>query len=54
MVKFKKILMHLEKAIAAFALMLGMASTSQACVWWFHQPRVPKQMKKIRKDKNKY
>lgn len=54
MVKFKKFLVNLEKAVPAFALMLGMVSTTQACVWWFHQPRVPKQMGKIRKEKNQY
>ena len=46
MVKMKKFLMHFGKMIPAFALMLGTVSASQACVWWFHQPRVPEQMKK--------
>lgn len=45
MTKVKKVLMHMGKSIPAFALMLGVVSNSQACVWWFHQPKVPEQMK---------
>ena len=45
MVKFKKMVSHVSKAIPAFALMLGTLSVSQACVLWFHQPKVPEEMK---------
>lgn len=45
MTKFKSLIMRFGKIIPAFALVLGAASNSQACVWWFHQPKVPEQMK---------
>ncbi len=34
--------------IPAIALILGIASVSGACTHWFHQPRVPEQMKKFK------
>ena len=46
MVRFKNLLTKMEKLVPAFALMLATASVSQACVLWFHQPRVPGKMKK--------
>lgn len=27
-------------AIPAIALMIGMSTASQACVWWFHHPYI--------------
>lgn len=38
----KKIL----KVIPNIALVLGTATLSQACVLWFHQPKVPDNMRK--------
>ncbi len=43
--KFKSFVMKMGRIVPAFALMLGMASVSQACVLWFHQPEVPEQLK---------
>lgn len=34
--------------LPAIALVLGIASVSGACSHWFHQPRVPEQMKKFK------
>lgn len=46
MVRFKNLLTKMSKVVPAFALMLASTTVSQACVWWFHQPKVPEKMKK--------
>lgn len=35
--------------LASVALVLGTASQQIACVFWFHQPEVPKGMEKFKK-----
>ncbi len=43
-----------EKAknfIPAVALKLGEHSATQACIWWFNQPKMPTGLKKEEKNK---
>ncbi len=45
MIKYKKIAAHVCRAIPEFAFIRGTLSVSQACVLWFHQLKVPEEMK---------
>lgn len=44
--KKNSLLNGILKVIPAIALVVGTATVSQACVVWFHQPKVPEAMKK--------
>jgi len=33
-------------AISKTAILLGELSASSTCTWWFHQPKMPEEMKK--------
>ena len=46
MKRMSKMKTSFGKIIPALALLVGMSTASQACVWWFHQPQMPEQMKK--------
>lgn len=46
MSKLKKIAYKFGKVIPAFALVVGLSTVSQACVWWFYQPEIPEKLKK--------
>ena len=46
MKRLNKMKISLGKIIPTVALLVGMSTVSQACAWWFHQPKVPEQMKK--------
>ena len=46
MKRMSKMKTSLREIIPAVALLVGMSTASQACAWWFHQPKVPEQMKK--------
>ena len=35
--------------VASLVLVLGVTSTQSVCLWWFHQPEVPKGMDKFKK-----
>jgi cyclic lactone autoinducer peptide len=37
--------------IASLALIVGVASANAACIWWFHQPKVPNGMKTAKSKK---
>ncbi len=43
-----KIAHKVGNILPAMALVLGIASVSGACSYWFHQPRVPEQMKRFK------
>ncbi len=47
----KKLLMKYGKHISAFALLVGVVSTSAACRWVMHQPEVPEKMKELMEQK---
>jgi len=49
MKKFKAILMRFGGLLAAFALMVGVASTSAICIIFYHQPKVPSGMSKFKR-----
>ena len=36
--------------LSAFALFVGMVSTSATCRYYFHQPRVPERMRQLIKE----
>lgn len=46
MKRMNKMKTSFGKIIPAVALLVGMSTVSQACIWWFHQPQIPEQMKK--------
>ena len=46
----KNIMVKLGTAMASLALVVGVATESAACHWFFHQPKVPQGMKKFRKQ----
>ncbi|MCI6498612.1 cyclic lactone autoinducer peptide [Lachnospiraceae bacterium HCP1S3_C3] len=48
MSKLKKIAYKFGNVIPAFALVVGLSTVSQACVWWFYQPEIPEKLKKSR------
>jgi cyclic lactone autoinducer peptide len=35
--------------LASLALIVGISSTNAACVWFFHQPKVPNGMRAYKK-----
>lgn len=41
MTYLRKVCTSLGRIIPAVALLVGSATASQACTWWFHQPKVP-------------
>lgn len=47
----KKLLLRLSAFVPAFAVLIGVTTATQACAWWFHQPKVPNTLtaKTIRK-----
>lgn len=46
----KKLMLKYGSSLAAFALMIGVSSSSQACWWWYNQPKEPEGMKKFVKE----
>jgi len=49
MVKVKSMLITWGGMVASLALVVGLATTTSACVWWYYQPKVPAGMKKFEK-----
>ena len=43
----RKVCTSLGRIIPAVALLVGSATASQACTWWFHQPKVPERLNSI-------
>ncbi len=39
--KTRRLWSSIGRLIPAIALMLGTSTTTYACHWWFHQPKVP-------------
>lgn len=37
----EKVVNMLGRAIPKIALSFGLNTAEQACIWWFHQPKVP-------------
>lgn len=44
--QLRKLVKNVGKLIPAVALMLGTTTATQACMWWFYQPRIPAKMLK--------
>ena len=42
----KSVFIKMGGAVASLALTVGLVSATSACVWWYHQPIVPKDMEK--------
>lgn len=42
----KKLLMKYCSSLAALALLISVGTVTQACFWWFHQPKVPEGLSK--------
>ena len=49
MAKLKGIMLKWGSLVASLALVFGIASSSVACVCWYHQPQMPKSMDKFKK-----
>lgn len=49
MKKFKNFLGLFGSSLAAFALVIGTFSANSACALYFHQPKVPIELKKLKK-----
>jgi len=45
MKKFIRITSKFGGIIASLALFLGATSANSVCIWWYHQPKVPKGLK---------
>lgn len=45
MSKWEKLIISVGRLLPALALMLGTATATRACNWWFHQPKVPEALK---------
>jgi cyclic lactone autoinducer peptide len=52
MMKIKGVLLKMTGAIAALALFMGIASSQAACALWFHQPAIPKEMKRFMRERS--
>lgn len=50
MKRLNRVVRKLSSFLAAFALLAGVSSADSACVFWFHQPEMPKAIEKFRKD----
>ncbi len=49
MKKFKKFLGLFGSSLAAFALVVGTLSANSACALYFHQPKTPVALNKLKK-----
>ncbi len=47
--KIKGIALKWGSLVASLALFVGVTASTQACFWWFHQPKVPQGMEKFTK-----
>ena len=47
--KIKGMLIKWGSLVASLALFVGVTATTQACWWWFYQPKVPQGMEKFTK-----
>lgn len=45
--KLRSIFMKYASCLAALTLLIGVNSSTQACCWWFAQPKVPKELEKF-------
>lgn len=49
----EKVISNLGRAIPKIALSLGLNTSEQACIWWFHQPKVPAKWVNVKKNNQK-
>ncbi|MDR0914803.1 MAG: cyclic lactone autoinducer peptide [Oscillospiraceae bacterium] len=49
MKKFSSVLLKVSGLVASFALAAGVTTLSSACIFIFHQPKVPTGMEKFKK-----
>lgn len=49
MKKFSKIYAWLGSAVATFAIMIGTFSANSACILYLYQPKVPKEISRLKK-----
>ena len=45
----EKVINKIGSAIPKLALTIGLNTSEQACIWWFHQPKVPSKLEKFKK-----
>lgn len=44
--RLKKFMYGLGSMVCSLVLLIGASSANAACLYWFHQPKVPEGMKK--------
>ena len=44
----EKVINKIGSAIPKLALSLGLNTSEQACIWWFHQPKVPESLERFK------
>ena len=47
----KKLFMKYAAYVASFMFIIGVSSCSQACCWWFAQPKVPEALEKFKSER---
>lgn len=50
---FRKFVQKYGNVIASFSLLVGVISTTKACRFIIHQPKVPEKMKELIEEKRK-
>lgn len=45
MVNVKGKVLKISATVASLALLFGVATTQLACIFWFHQPKMPEGLK---------
>ncbi len=48
--KIKQLMMKYASCLASLALVAGVSTTTQACWWWFAQPKMPDGLSKFTKE----
>ena len=46
----EKVINKIGSAIPKLALSIGLNTTEQACIWWFHQPKIPAKLECLKKN----
>ncbi len=48
--KVSRLINKIGSVIPKLALSIGLSTTEQACIWWFHQPKAPAKLEKFKKE----
>ena len=44
----EKVINKISSTIPKIALSIGLNTSEQACIWWFHQPKVPESLERFK------